>query len=101
MKQALVIASFGTSVPEARSSIEAVEKTLIEAVDDYTAIRAFTSPTIRRILAGRGENVPSLSEALEQLLAGGVRRAVLQPTLLLYGYEYDRLKAEAETLSDK
>ncbi len=31
MKQALVITSFGTSVSEARSSIEAVEKTLKEA----------------------------------------------------------------------
>ena len=99
MKQALVIASFGTSVPEARSSIEAVEKTLIEAVDDYTAIRAFTSPTIRRILAKRGEEVPSLPEALEQLRARGVRRAAVQPTHLLYGFEYDKLRAEAEALS--
>ncbi len=100
-EQALVIVSFGTSVPEARRGITAVEKALAAAAPGYLHIRAFTSPTIRRILAGRGENVPSLSEALEQLLAGGVRRAVLQPTLLLYGYEYDRLKAEAETLSDK
>lgn len=99
MKQALVIASFGTSVPEARSSIEAVEKTLIEAADDYTAIRAFTSPTIRRILAKRGEEVPSLPEALEQVRARGVRRAAVQPTHLLYGFEYDKLRAEAEALS--
>ena len=101
MKQALVIASFGTSVPEARSSIEAVEKTLIEAADDYTAIRAFTSPTIRRILAERGEQIPSLTEALERLHDEGVSQVVVQPTHLLYGYEYDKLKAEAEEFSTR
>ena len=31
MKQALIITSFGTSVPQARSSIEAVERVLTEA----------------------------------------------------------------------
>lgn len=101
MKQALVITSFGTSVPEARGSIEMVEKTLAEAAAGYTAVRAFTSPTIRRILAGRGEMVPSLSEALEQLCSEGVSRVVVQPTHLLCGYEYDKLKAEAEGFSGR
>lgn len=99
MKQALIITSFGTSVPEARSSIEKVEKILTEAADGYSVIRAFTSPTIRRILAGRGENVPSLEEAFAQLQKEGADRVVVQPTHLLYGYEYDKLKAEAEGFS--
>ena len=101
MKQALVITSFGTSVPEARGSIEMVEKALAETAAGYTAIRAFTSPTIRRILAGRGEMIPSLTEALEQLHGEGVSRVVVQPTHLLYGYEYDKLRAEAEGFSDR
>jgi len=96
MKQALVMTSFGTSVPEARGSIAAVERVLEEAACGYTAVRAFTSPTIRRILAGRGEDVPSLTGALEQLCQAGARRVAVQPTHLLYGYEYDKLKAEAE-----
>lgn len=101
MKQALVITSFGTSVPEARGSIRAVEKTLEKAVNGYTVIRAFTSPTIRRILAERGEDIPSLPEALERLAAEDVNRVVVQPTHLLYGYEYDRLKADAGAFSDR
>ena len=101
MKQALVITSFGTSVPEARGSIEMVEKALTEAAAGYTAVRAFTSPTIRRILAGRGETIPSLTGALEQLHSAGVNRVVVQPTHLLYGYEYDKLKAEAEEFSGR
>lgn len=96
MRQALVITSFGTSVPEARVSITAVERALAEAAPDWRFVRSFTSPTIRRKLAGRGEHIPSLTEALERLQAEGVERVVVQPTHLLYGYEYDKIKAEAE-----
>lgn len=98
-EQAIVITSFGTSVPEARASITAVEQALAAAAPDYTCVQAFTSPTIRRILRDRGEDVASLSEALERLASQGVRRVIVQPTHLLYGYEYDRLRAGAEALS--
>ena len=99
MKKALVITSFGTSVPEARAGITAVEEALADAVPGCPWVRAFTSPTIRRILAGRGEAVPSLPEALADLRNKGARRVVVQPTHLLYGLEYDKLKAGAEALS--
>lgn len=101
MKHAIVITSFGTSVPEARAGIDAVEKALAEAAPDSIPVRAFTSPTIRRILAGRGENIPSLTEALEELCGKGVSHVAVQPTHLLYGKEYDKLKAEAEKFSGR
>lgn len=96
-----MVTSFGTSVPEARSSITAVEKALTVAAPEYMFARAFTSPTIRRILKGRGEIVPSLVEALEQLALEDIKRVIVQPTHLLYGYEYDRLKVEAEVFNGK
>ena len=99
MKQAIIMTSFGTSVPEARGSIDADENALQETAVGYTAVRAFTSPTIRRILAGRGEQIFSLTEALEQMRREGMDRVVVQPTHLLYGYEYDKLRAEAERFS--
>lgn len=101
MNQALVMLSFGTSVPEARVSIEAVERVLEETAAGYTPVRVFTSPTIRRILAGRGEIVPSLTETLDRLSSEGVKRVAVQPTHLLYGYEYDKLKAEALAFSER
>lgn len=101
MEKAIVMTSFGTSVPEARVSITAVEEALKSAAPGYACARAFTSSIIRRILAGRGENVPSLTEALEQLCADGIRQVVVQPTHLLYGYEYDKLKAEAEAFTSR
>lgn len=99
MEQAIVITSFGTSVPEARVSITAVEEALKSAAPDCVCVRAFTSSIIRRILAGRGENVPSVTQALERLCADGARKVVVQPTHLLYGFEYDKLKAEADAFA--
>ena len=99
MERGMIAVSFGTSVPEARTAVEAVENALRREAPGYDFARAFTSPTIRRILAGRGERVPSLTEALEDLRAAGVRRVAVQPTHLLYGVEYDKVKAETEALA--
>ena len=99
-EQAVVITSFGTSVPEARVSITLVEEAL-SAAAGRNCVRAFTSPTIRHILKGQGEDVPSLTEALAQLAVKGVREVIVQPTHLLYGFEYDKLKAEAEAFADR
>ena len=96
MKQALLVISFGTSVTDARSAIVAVENALRKAVPERMFFRAFTSPTIRRILAERGEIVPSLEEALESLQKLGYADVVVQPTHLLYGYEYDAIRAAME-----
>lgn len=58
MKKAIVCVSFGTSVDAARESIAAVEAAMREAAPDRLFVRAFTSYTIRRILAKRVEAVP-------------------------------------------
>ena len=92
MKQALLVVSFGTSVPKARESIAAVEQALAAHAPCFDFYRAFTSPTIRGILAKRGEAVLSLAEALEQLAGAGYERVLVQPTHLLYGIEHDKIK---------
>ena len=92
MKQALLAVSFGTSVPSARESINRVEQALRETLPDYDFFRAFTSPTIRRILAKRGEIIQSTGEALEQLAKAGYEDVIVQPTHLLCGIEYDRIQ---------
>lgn len=92
MKQALLVISFGTAVPQTRVNIEAVEQALKTELPQRDFFRAFTSPTIRRILARRGEIVPSLEEALEQLKALGYEDVIVQPTHVLYGFEYDKIR---------
>lgn len=96
MKTALLCVSFGTSVPAARKSITAVEETLHAEMPEADFYRVFTSKTIRRILASKGETVWSMDEALEHLTDGSYDRVVIQPTHFLYGLEYESLKASVE-----
>lgn len=96
MKTALLCVSFGTSVPAARKSITAVEDALRLELPEADFFRAFTSKTIRRILAEKGESIWSADEALECLTDGSYDRVVVQPTHFLYGLEYENLKASVE-----
>ena len=92
MKNAVILLSFGTSVEEARKrDINPVE-TALRSCTKLPCIMAYTSPTIRKILAKRGETVPGLEEALSQLAAEGAQQIFIQPTHLLYGYEYDSIR---------
>lgn len=94
MKQALVCVSFGTTVENGRADLSAVESALQAAAPECRFVRALTSRIIRKRLADRGEVAKSLPEVLEELLAEGFTDVDVQPTHLLYGYEYDKIKAE-------
>ena len=96
MKTALLCVSFGTSVPNARKSITAVEQALQQAASQADFFRAFTSPTIRRHLAAKGETIQSVNDALAKLRACGYESVIVQPTHFLYGLEYENLKKSVE-----
>ena len=98
MPKTLLCVSFGTSVPEARESITAAENALRGAAPSLKFVRAFTSPTIRRILRERGEEILSLPQALETLEGEEV---VVQPTHFLYGQEYDCIRRQVEEYRDR
>ena len=96
MKQALLAVSFGTSVPRAPQDIAAVEQALAAVAPGRDFYRAYTSPTIRRMLAGRGETVPGLPEALEAPVEKGQtvgKVSIFQDDTLLNEYE---VKAAAD-----
>ena len=101
MKKAVVCVSFGTSVPAGRENITAVESVLRQAAQNRIFISAFTSGVIRRVLKERGETVRSVAEALEELWEQGVTEVLVQPTHILCGHEYDKLKRAAELWRDK
>lgn len=96
MNPALVCVSFGTSVPAARVNIEAVEAVCRETAPGTDFCRAFTSPTIRRILQRRGEEIDSLPEVLRRLEKAGYSDVIVQPTHFLYGTEYDRMRTDTD-----
>lgn len=97
MSRAILAASFGTSFLETREkNILAVERELSEAFPDSKIYTAYTSGMVRRALQKKGVSVPDVSQALNQMLADGVKTLTVVPTLLLLGEEYDRLCAAIE-----
>ena len=90
-EKALLVVSFGTSVPGAEAAIANVENALASAFPDRELRRAYTSRIICAKLAREGRPVPSPEEALEALAAGGARDVLVQPTHLTPGDEFDKL----------
>lgn len=93
MNIGLLAVSFGTT------HLDTLERTILAAEADLSAAfpqlpcyRAFTSAVVRRRLAGRMA-VDGVEEALARMAAGGLEGALVQPTLLIPGEEYDRLRA--------
>ena len=96
-----MIVSFGSSVARARREIESVEKALRETAPGRDFFRAYTSPTIRRILAAQGEAIPDLCTALEHLSDSGYTDVVVGVTHLLYGIEYEKIQKTAAMYADR
>lgn len=97
MKTGILIVSFGTThLDTLEKTIQAVEKDLAAALPNASCYRAFTSGIVRsRLKSNYDMHVDSVEEALERMRADGVEQAVVQPTLLIPGEEYDRLRSKA------
>ena len=91
-KKALLAVSFGTSYPETRKvTIEALEKDLAKALPEAAFYRAWTSSIIRKkMLNVYGERIPSVEEALEEMLNDGITDLIVQPTHILTGEEFEK-----------
>ena len=99
MKEVILAVSFGSTAPQGRAAIAGVERALAGA--GLPLKRAYTSPTIRRLLARGGERVDSLEEALERCRAEGAQRVYLVPTHLIPGLEYESILRTARDWSDR
>lgn len=99
----ILVVSFGTSYNDTReATIEAIENDIAAAYPDYEVRRAFTAQTVIDILAERdGLEIDNVTEAMERLVADGVKKVVIQPSLVMAGYEYDDVIAEALPYADQ
>ena len=90
-KPVMLAVSFGTSYNETRAlTIDAVEDALQAAYPEYEVRRAFTAQTVIDILAERdGHDIDNVEEAMDRLVAEGVKEVVVQPTHVMTGFEYD------------
>ena len=94
-KKALMVVSFGTSMPQARRAIENIEKRLCAAFPDYDFFRAFTSGMVaRKIEREEGVHIPSPEELIEQLADAGYEEVRCQSLHVIFGQEYEKLLAQ-------
>lgn len=102
-KKVLLAVSFGTSYNDNRDlSIGGIENALQKAYPDYEIRRAFTSQIIIDVLKERDKlEIDNATEAMERLVADGVKEVVIQPTHIMGGFEYDDVIAEIEPFKSK
>ena len=102
-KPVLLVVSFGTSYNDSREiTIGAIEKALEAANPDYEVRRAFTSQIIIDKLKERDKiEIDNVTEAMDRLVADGVKEVVVQPTHVMSGFEYDDVAKEVNKYADK
>ncbi len=94
MKQAIIIASFGTTHLDAwESCIRPIEDMVREEFPGRDVVGAFTSSMVRSRLKNRGIETLSPEEALKALEDKGAGPVYILPTHLLPGIEYEKLQA--------
>lgn len=92
-KSAILIVSFGTSMPEARKAIDNLVDAAKENFQDFEVRLSFTSNIIRRKLAREfNENISNPVEALAKLNDEGFKKVFIMPTHIIPGEEYDEIK---------
>lgn len=94
--KAILVVSFGTSYEASRkATIEKIEQDIRNAFQDHRIYRAWTSKFIISILKKRDNyTVPTVKEALKQMITDGIREVVVQPTHILDGIENNIMKEE-------
>ena len=102
-KKAILAVSFGTSVNETREkTIDIIEDSFRKAYPDYTVYRAWTSKMIiKKILKRDGIRIPTVTEAMEQMIADGVQEVIVQPTHIINGIENDLMKEDVLAFQDQ
>lgn len=102
-EQAILVVSFGTSYHETREkTIDKLEKDLQAAFPERKLYRAWTSKMIiKKILKRDGVKIHTVTEAMETMLADGIRDVLIQPTHILGGVENDLMTADAMAFADR
>lgn len=92
LKEGLLLAAFGTSVPEALPAFKAVDRSFRQAFPGCPVVWAYTSQIIRRKLAREGRPVGGIRDGLARLAADGVKVARVQPLHVMPGEEFTALE---------
>ncbi len=91
-KPGTLLAAFGTSMDDARLSIDAVEAAYKKAGGKAPVLTAFTSDIIRDKLAKEGKPVPSVDTAMKLMAEQGVTELTVQSLHMTAAEEYVELE---------
>ena len=90
-KKGILLVSFGTSYLDSKAkTIDKIAADVTLAFPDYQIYQAWTSKMILRILKNRDNlYIPSLEEAMSEIISDGIEQLIIQPTHLINGIEND------------
>lgn len=91
MKQAIVLAAFGSRHKNSVASLDRITRRVREAHPDIPVRLAYTSTIIRGHMKKAGEAVDSVADALDKLQAEGITHVVIQSLHLIPGMEFHEL----------
>lgn len=102
-KKTILVVSFGTSYNENRAlTLDAIEESIAQRHPDWDVRRAYTAQTVIDILEKRdGLKIDNVTQAMDRLVADGVKELIVQPTLVMPGYEYEDVASEVAPYADK
>ncbi len=86
---AILLVTFGTSIPEAQAAFVNIEKKVKEAFPDVPVRWAYTSSIIRHKLAKQGQTLDSVETALARLMDEGYTSVAVQSLHMIPGYEFN------------
>ncbi len=95
-KKGILLAAFGTTVPEAEKSMDNLDKLAKAAFPGVPVFWAYTSNIVRAKLAETGKTVPSPAEALAAMMAQGFTRVAVQSLHTIPGHEFNNLERTAK-----
>ncbi len=98
MKTAIVLAAFGSRNKNALTALNHIVERVEKAYPDTPVRVAYTSKAIRGHMKKAGEEVDSVPQALDRLLAEGVTHVTVQSLHLVPGMEFHELLSLANEL---
>ena len=87
----ILLVAFGTTVPAAQTAFADIDAQAQQLFPEVTIRWAYTSRTIRKVLAQRGQPVDSPELALARMLDEGITHVAVQSLQLIPGIEFHEL----------
>lgn len=97
--EALLLVTFGTSVPKAQKAFVNIEKQMRAAFPDMEIRWAYTSHIIRKKLAGQGKQIDSPEMALAKLMDEGYQHVTMQSLHMIPGAEFHEIFSNAQAFA--